>query len=536
MKKIFALLALALVFTLSATAKSKVTVIEKPAFAFTAQNAFVPENVTLTKTSTTVRFKTVHALFEWSIAPTARLVADGKVLPVISGTAYQVPSGHEKDEPKVEPFVCGQKYFGHYGAARAGEGALATINIDLVFPALPKGTKVITFDEGVDNPEQFCVSGIRLDGNTYPTHLTTTDAKPFTWTASTTPSEAKTGHIFVKVIGDELPAQYSLEPGFFSLTESPFQQSLTEPTWQPATDGTIGGTVTVTNAVPTACLVYLRNSRNDVYTVPCIPGENITLTVDYNALTRLDNGGLAEGEPYYTLTTADGRQVNTLTMDGQKVPDRQLFTASDLQQRATNPDAAAQRLAERKAAEDLLNRINALEDVTEAEVNAIAPAYQPIIKAKHAEALDLKKRMAEGKGGKVCEVPDVPAADLLKTIAAKYKGKVVYMDLWATWCGPCKNGIKAMKPHHDDFSSDDVQFVYITNESSPLDKWNTMLVDMPGDHYRLKSFEGIEPAVSGIPRYFMFDREGNIILDQAGFGPGMELEFCKKIQEAVDKK
>lgn len=537
MKKI-TLLLLGLAAMTTVPAKVKTVSVSRPAFAYSFQNALVPTEVVASDTATVVSFR-ANAMGSWRIGPQACLKVGNQTLPLRHGTASQVKPGREQDEPTVVPFQPDSTYLGYYAAFQQ-EGAKVTVGLTLVFPPLPKRTKVFAFDEGIDDPQKFCVTGIRLDGKTYPDRLNLNDAQstvPLAWTAPAD-GKAKPCRIRVRVVGSELPAGLTFTPGFYTVSEAPFHKSLTEPTWEPAADGTPGGTVTLSSAVPVGCLVYLRNSRNDLYGVPCLPGEDLTLTVDYNALTRLETtpGATPSTVPYYTLTDAAGRQLNP----GVEGPDGWVDLAkaktADLVHCASNPEVARLRLAERDAAEALFQRIGALEDVSPAEVAATAEAYRETVETAYTEALTIKQKREAGEGGKVCEAPDVPMKDMIKAIAARYAGKVVYIDLWATWCAPCRMGIEAMKPHHADFAPDDVQFVYITNESSPMDKWNKMLLDMPGDHYRLPSFEGMEPAVQGIPRYLILDRAGNVVFDKAGFGPGMEKEFCKTIQETIDKK
>ena len=132
---------------------------------------------------------------------------------------------------------------------------------------------------------------------------------------------------------------------------------------------------------------------------------------------------------------------------------------------------------------------------------------------------------------------DVAPENILQTILDRYKGKAVLIDIWATWCGPCRAGHQAMKPLKEELKGKNIQFIYITSPTSPLATWQEMIKDIDGDHFYLtkEQYNYIldKYESQGIPTYAIYDTKGNQTFKQIGF-PGNDV--IRNELEAASKK
>ncbi|MFO7755424.1 MAG: TlpA disulfide reductase family protein [Bacteroidales bacterium] len=98
----------------------------------------------------------------------------------------------------------------------------------------------------------------------------------------------------------------------------------------------------------------------------------------------------------------------------------------------------------------------------------------------------------------------------------KYSGKYVYVDFWATWCGPCKLEMPFSRSLQNEFKDDNIIFLYLCCESDQ-ESWESYLKteQMPGEHYLLSSDELNYLKeffkVDGYPSYAIVDPDGKII-------------------------
>ena len=99
------------------------------------------------------------------------------------------------------------------------------------------------------------------------------------------------------------------------------------------------------------------------------------------------------------------------------------------------------------------------------------------------------------------------------------KGKSVYVDVWATWCGPCKREIPHLKELEAQYhENDDIVFMSVSiDKMEDKEKWLKMVEEKELSGVQLmadkdwKSSICKDYAIRGIPRFLLIDKEGNIM-------------------------
>ncbi|NMH89525.1 TlpA family protein disulfide reductase [Flavivirga algicola] len=104
------------------------------------------------------------------------------------------------------------------------------------------------------------------------------------------------------------------------------------------------------------------------------------------------------------------------------------------------------------------------------------------------------------------------------TSLSDLKGKYVYIDVWATWCGPCKREIPALKKVEKQYHGKNIQFVSISIDDETLhDAWRKMVTDkelggiqlLADNNFKSKFVQDYN--IQGIPRFILIDPAGNVV-------------------------
>lgn len=96
-----------------------------------------------------------------------------------------------------------------------------------------------------------------------------------------------------------------------------------------------------------------------------------------------------------------------------------------------------------------------------------------------------------------------------------FKGKYVYIDVWATWCRPCKNEIPHLQKMEKKYHGKNIVFVSISvDNENKKESWKKMIAEeqMGGVQLFASNTKFMKDyAIRGIPRFILIDPEGNIV-------------------------
>lgn len=135
-------------------------------------------------------------------------------------------------------------------------------------------------------------------------------------------------------------------------------------------------------------------------------------------------------------------------------------------------------------------------------------AEQSAISRLYSKIRNLKKGIASHS----FSFPD--RQGLLHTLES-LRGKLVYIDVWATWCGPCIAEMPALAKLQDSLKGKDIVFVSICTWDE-RQNWDNFLEKRKPEGLQLFAENGKDPfleayVIQGVPRFILLDREGRII-------------------------
>ena len=118
---------------------------------------------------------------------------------------------------------------------------------------------------------------------------------------------------------------------------------------------------------------------------------------------------------------------------------------------------------------------------------------------------------------------------------AKLQGKVVYVDFWASWCGPCRQSFPWMNEMQAKYGARGLQIVGVNVDANSADA-RQFLVSTPAHFTIAFDPQGATPrsyGIKGMPSSVLIGPDGKVLMEHSGFREADRAELEAKIQSAL---
>lgn len=184
---------------------------------------------------------------------------------------------------------------------------------------------------------------------------------------------------------------------------------------------------------------------------------------------------------------------------------------------------------------------------------ACQPSSQPVeassIDPQHFKTLSKLEKMEVVQSGKQLPVANIYTSDSSAISTSFWKGNLLVIDFWASWCSPCLQATPKFHALSDQYPQDQLSFISISVDDSH-NEWKAFLKEnkWKGNNYWLGSNENqalfsftysqleidsTQMVLIALPKYVFISPSGEI-LGQQSTGPGHP-EFDQQLKRYIDK-
>lgn len=123
---------------------------------------------------------------------------------------------------------------------------------------------------------------------------------------------------------------------------------------------------------------------------------------------------------------------------------------------------------------------------------------------------------------------------------ADLRGKIVFLNVWATWCGPCREEMPSIETLYNEFKNNKDLVILAVSQDTEGRSAVEQYVEKNGYHFEVlldpQNKVGESYDVGGVPETFIIDRDGRIVAHHMGAFDWSSTDFRAALRELLDHK